>query len=219
MKKNSTTANSPKQERKTCAGPITIGLDLGDKASRYCMLGEDGRVLGEGSFATTKKGVTQQFASLGRCRIALEVGTHSPWMSRLLKNFNHEVIVANARQVKLISQSSRKDDRLDAETLARLARVDPKLLRPIEHRSEKAQGHLMVIRVRASLVEARTSLVNAARGLVKAAGERLVSRDRQGAQRSGAGGGICGADRQVCTGPPGPDLRPATVNTPQRNTG
>jgi transposase len=87
------------------------------------------------------------------------------------------VIVANARQVKLISQSSRKDDRRDAETLARLARVDPPLLRPIRHRSERAQGHLMVIRVRAALVEGRTGLVNAARGLAKAAGERLPKCD------------------------------------------
>ena len=89
----------------------------------------------------------------------------------------HEVIVANARQVKLISASSRKDDRLDAQTLARLARIDPQLLRPIRHRSERAQGHLMVIRVRASLVEARTGLVNTARGLAKATGERLPSCD------------------------------------------
>jgi transposase len=98
-------------------------------------------------------------------------------MSRLLQSLGHEVIVANARQVKLISASSRKDDRVDAQTLARLARVDPQLLRPIQHRSERAQEHLMVIRVRASLVEGRTALVNTARGLVKAMGERLPSCD------------------------------------------
>ncbi len=80
-------------------------------------------------------------------------------MSRLLGGMGHEVIVANARQVQLISASSRKDDRLDAQTLARLARVDPQLLRPIRHRSEKAQAHLMSIRVRAALVETRTGLV------------------------------------------------------------
>ena len=177
MKKHSTTDKSPKQERKAWRGPITIGVDVGDKTSRYCMLDEQGAVLREGGFATSKNGVTQQFASLGRCRIALEVGTHSPWMSRLLKSFGHEVIVANARQVKLISQSSRKDDRLDAQTLARLARVDPKLLRPIQHRSEKAQGHLLVIRIRAALVEVRTSLVNAVRGMSKTAGERLPACD------------------------------------------
>ena len=87
------------------------------------------------------------------------------------------MIVANARQVQLISKSSRKNDRMDAQSLARLARVDPRLLRPVQHRSEQAQGHLRVIRVRAALVEARTMLVNAARGLTKATGERLPSCD------------------------------------------
>ena len=79
--------------------------------------------------------------------------------------------------MKLITESSRKDDRLDAQTLARLARIDPQLLRPIQHRSEKAQGALMVIRVRAALVAVRTSLVNTARGLAKSMGERLPKCD------------------------------------------
>ena len=152
---------------------MTIGMDLGDKTSRYCQLDGSGEMVQEGSVATTKKGMTQVFGAMGRCRIAIEVGTHSPWVSRLLKSLGHEVIVANARQVKLISASSRKDDRLDAQTLARLARIDPQLLRPIRHRSEKAQQHLMKIRVRATLVDTRTSLVNAARGMTKAVGERL----------------------------------------------
>lgn len=156
---------------------LTIGMDLGDKTSRYCVLDEQGEVLFERSTATTKKGMAQAFGALGRCRLAIEVGTHSPWVSRLLSSFGHEVIVANARQVQLISQSSRKSDRVDAQTLARLARVDPQLLRPIQHRSEKAQGHLLVIRVRAVLVEARTRLINSARGLAKASGERLPGCD------------------------------------------
>lgn len=175
MKKNSIRSKSPTAYRK--ARRVTIGMDLGDKTSRYCVLDDDGQVLREGSVGTTRNAMRQVFATLGRSRVAIEVGTHSPWLSRLLKSFGHEVIVANARQVKLISASSRKDDRLDAQTLARLARVDPLLLRPIQHRSERAQGHLMVIRVRASLVEARTGLVNAARGLAKAIGERLPSGD------------------------------------------
>src|SRR5450755_3237631 len=134
---------SPKQSQKICAGPLTIGVDLGDKASRYCLLDERGEVAKEGSAATTKKGMAQTFGPLKRCRIALEVGTHSPWVSRLLTSLGHEVFVANPRQLKLISQSSRKDDRVDAEMLARLARVDPKLLRPIQHRSEQMQLDLM----------------------------------------------------------------------------
>jgi transposase len=117
--------------------------------------------------------MAKKFAGMGRCRIALEVGTHSPWVSRLLSGLGHEVIVANPRQLPLITASSRKDDRLDAQALARLARVDPKLLQPIRHRTEKAQQDLMAIRVRAVLVDARTALVNAARGLAKSMGQRL----------------------------------------------
>jgi transposase len=176
MKKNNTGLKDRKQAAKTggkCKQQITIGMDLGDKTSRYCAIDENGEVLFERSVSTTKKGMAQVFGALGRCRVALEVGTHSPWVSRLLKSFGHEAIVANARQVKLISQSSRKDDKLDARTLARLARIDPELLRPIRHRSEQAQLDLTQIRVRAALVEARTSLVNAARGMAKALGERL----------------------------------------------
>jgi transposase len=104
--------------------PITIGMDLGDKNSCYCLLGSDGQVLREGQVATTKKAMMQLFSATVRARIAIEVGTHSPWVSRLLQGLGHEVIVANPRQVKLISDSSRKNDRLDAQTLARLARVD-----------------------------------------------------------------------------------------------
>ena len=152
-------------------------MDLGDKTSHYYVLDSEGEMVREGKVATTKKGMKQRFGSLPKCRIAIEVGTHSPWVSRLLSSFGHEVIVANARQVKLISASSRKDDRLDAQTLARLARVDAELLRPIRHRSEKAQGDLMQVRVRSALVDTRTSLVNTARGLAKAMGERLPKCD------------------------------------------
>ena len=105
--------------------------------------------------------------------MALETGTHPPWVSRLLIDLEHEVIVAHARNVRLIGESRRKDDRIDARTLARLARIDPQLLSPVQHRSAKAQIHLTVIRARAGLASARTALVNAARGLVKSYGERL----------------------------------------------
>jgi transposase len=105
----------------------------------------------------------------------MEVGTHSPWVSRHLARLGFEVIVANARRVRLITESSRKDDKLDAKTLARLARIDPELLSPIRHRGEQAQADLMMIRARAVLVETRTALINAARGLTKSYGERLPS--------------------------------------------
>ena len=174
MKQNNTHPQSPRGSKSKLL-PITIGMDLGDKASRYCVL--EGEQMVEGSVATTRKGMQQRFGGLRRCRIALEVGAHSRWVSRLLQDLGHEVYVANARQLRLITHSTRKDDRLDAQTLARLARVDPELLRPIRHRSEEAQLDLVVIRARAALVEVRTALVNTARGLVKGFGERLPSCD------------------------------------------
>jgi len=175
MNKDSSSQRSRKQVTKAYRqqGSLTFGMDLGDKHSCYCVLDGQGEVIQEGGVGTSKKAMAKVFGSMGRCRIAMEVGTHSPWVSRLLLALGHEVVVANPRQLKLISASSRKDDRLDAQTLARLARVDPQLLRPIQHRSAKAQGDLMVIRVRAALVEARTGLINSARGLAKSLGERL----------------------------------------------
>ena len=152
---------------------LTIGLDLGDRTSSYCILDKTGNVILEHSVATTPKGIHQVFSKIPQSRIVLETGTHSPWVSRQLTQLDHEVIVAHARNVRLIGESSRKDDRLDARTLARLARIDPGLLGPVRHRSAKAQIHLTVIRARAALVSTRTALVNAAPGLTKSYGERL----------------------------------------------
>jgi transposase len=115
----------------------------------------------------------QTFEKIPRSLIALETGTHSPWVSRLLTELGHEALVAHAQRVQLISKSTRKDDRHDPRTLSRLARIDPELLAPVHHRSARAQIHLTVIRARAELVSARTALVNAARGLVKSYGQRL----------------------------------------------
>jgi len=152
---------------------LTIGLDLRDRISHYCILDEADNVILEHSLPTTSKGIHRVFCRIPRSRIALETGTHSPWVSRQLTSLGHEVIVAHARNVRLIGESSRKDDQLDARTLARLARIDPGLLCPVRHRSAKAQIHLTVIRARAGLVSARTALVNTARGLTKSYGERL----------------------------------------------
>jgi transposase len=177
MKKNNTVRQSWKQAAVGGEERMTIGMDLGDKTSRYCVVDQNGETGAEGSVGTTRQELTEKFGGLRRTRIAMEVGTHSPWISRLLKDLGHEVIVANARQVRLISASSRKNDRMDAQLLARLARVDWRLLRPVQHRSEQAQQHLAMVRVRAALVEARTKLLNAARGFSKAQGERLPTGD------------------------------------------
>jgi len=152
---------------------LTIGLDLGDRSSCYCVLDEAGEVLLEQKVSTTPTAMKEIFGAMPGSRIALETGTHSPWVSRLLKELGHEPIVAHARSVRLIGESRRKDDRLDARTLARLVRIDPELLCPVKHRSAEAQADLTVIRARAALVRTRTMLVNAARGLTKSYGERL----------------------------------------------
>jgi transposase len=152
---------------------LTIGLDLGDRFSAYCVLDEGGKILLEQKLPTTPEAIERTFGRMPRSRIAMETGTHSPWVSRLLTALGHEVIVAHAQKVRLIAKSRRKDDRLDARTLARLARIDPELLSPVQHRSAQAQLHLTEIRARAALVSTRTVLVNAARGLVKSYGERL----------------------------------------------
>jgi transposase len=172
MKKVSTAAS--KQSRNISQQRLTIGLDLGDR-SCYCVLDEAGRIQMEQRVRTTAKALREVFGAMPRSRIALEIGTHSPWISRLLSELGHEVIVANARKVRLIGENRKKDDRLDAQTLARLARIDPQLLCPVKHRSAQAQADLMMIRARASLVRVRTGLVNAARGLAKSYGECLLS--------------------------------------------
>ena len=171
MKKVSTAA--VKQRRNISQQKLTIGLDLGDRHSWYCLLDEAGQIQVEQRVRTTAKGLEEVFGAMPHSRIALEIGTHSPWISRLLSELGHEVIVANARKVRLIGESRKKDDRLDAQTLARLARIDPELLYPVKHRSAPAQADLMMIRARAGLVRARTGLVNTARGLAKSYGERL----------------------------------------------
>jgi transposase len=171
MKKVSTAA--AKQSSNFSQQKLTIGLDLGDRSSWYCVLDEAGNVRLEQRVSTTAKAMREVFSGMPHSRIALETGMHSPWVSRLLSELGHEVIVAHARNVRLIGESRRKDDRLDARTLARLARIDPQLLCPVKHRSAKAQADLTVIRARAGLVRARTALVNTARGLAKSYGERL----------------------------------------------
>ncbi len=147
MKKISTVA--VQQSRNVSQPQLTIGLDLGDRTSWYCVLDEAGTIVLEQKLGTTPKAMKEVFGGMPGCRIALETGMHSPWVSRALSEWGHEVIVAHARRVRLIGESRKKDDRLDAQTLARLARIDPQLLCPVKHRSAKAQADLTVIRARA----------------------------------------------------------------------
>jgi transposase len=153
---------------------ITAGLDLGDNYTYLCLIDtESGEVIEEGRLRTTPEAFRRRFESERPIRIAIEAGTHSPWASRLLEQCGHEVLVAYARKVRLIYAGNNKTDKLDAENLARLARLDPKLLSPLKHRGEDSQAHLALIRSRQALVSARTQLVNHVRGAVKSFGACL----------------------------------------------
>jgi transposase len=153
---------------------MTVGIDLGDKYSYLCLLEtESGEVIEEGRLRTTPEALRRRFSSEQPLRVAIEAGTHSPWVSRVLEECGHEVLVANPRKTRLIYSNKRKTDEIDAENLARLARLDPKLLYPLKHRGEDSQAHLAIIRSREALVSCRTQLVNHVRGAVKSFGARL----------------------------------------------
>jgi len=154
-------------------GPFTIGIDIGDRISHFCVLAVSGDVIIEGRLQSTPTAFYNHFAAFPAATVAMEVGPHSRWISSLLADIGHKVIVANASQVHLIHKSLKKTDKADARTLAKLARLDPTLLSPIQHRSSEAQSHLCIIRARQVLVAARTQLINCVRGIVKSFGERL----------------------------------------------
>jgi transposase len=160
---------------KMAAGELTIGLDLGDRFTEGRVIDSGGELVEGFRVRTTPRALSDRLASYPPSRIVLEVGTHSPWISRLVAEHGHEAIVANPRRVRLISENDSKSDGVDAELLARLGRIDPALLKPIVHRGASAQRDRMLIQARDGFVRARTQLINQARGLAKALGARLPS--------------------------------------------
>jgi transposase len=152
---------------------VTVGLDLGDRYCQVCVLDEAGEVLEEGRVATRAAALRRRFSSADPVRIVLEAGTHSPWVSRLLAELGHEVLVANPRKLRFIYENDSKSDRVDAEYLARVGRLDPALLAPLTHRGVEAQVDLALMRSRNALVRARTRLISHARGTTKSLGSRL----------------------------------------------
>src|SRR2546427_8881697 len=150
-----------------------VGIDLGDKKSRVCILDERGEIVSQEWVVTTPEAFFKRFRGEARMDITMEVGTHSRWASDLLGRCGHKVVVADPRQLGLITKNDAKSDKRDARTLAQLLRADPRLLSPIEHRAEELQMDLTVIRMRDSLIETRTRLVTSVRGVVKATGGRL----------------------------------------------
>lgn len=154
---------------------ITVGMDMGDKKHSVCVLDAEGEVLDRTNVTNTAKAIQKLFSKLPTCRIALEAGTHSGWISRILGGMGHEVLVGNPRKLRAIWDSDEKDDDRDAEMLARIARFDPHLLYPINHRGQEAHSDLAVIKARDMLVKARSMFITHARGAVKTFGQRISS--------------------------------------------
>jgi transposase len=159
----------------TKSNTLTIGIDLGDEFSQVCVLDPEGEVIEEGKLRTTEEAFRRRFGALEPCLTVFEVGTHSPWLSRLLQSLRHECLVANP--AILHQRGRRKSDRIDAEKLARRGRSQPQDLEPIQHASAEIQADMAIVHSRRSLVEARTKLINRSRGLVKSYGGRLPKCD------------------------------------------
>jgi len=157
------------------ASSITVGMDMGDKNHSVCVLDSECEVQQRTSVTNTARAIQKYFAKLPPCRIALEAGTHSGWVSRILEGMGHEVLVGNPRKLRAIWDSDEKDDDRDAEMLARIAKLDPHLLYPIHHRGQEAHTDLAVIKARDMLVKSRSILIAHARGAVKTLGQRISS--------------------------------------------
>jgi transposase len=161
------------QQSSSVNAKVTIGIDLGDRRSRVYALDEGGACIHEGWVHAGRAAWEAFLARFPGARVVMEAGTHSPWVSRLAKSMGHDVVVGNPSEIYGRKRRKRRNDTLDAEQLARMGRVDPALLSPIQHRGEQAQLDLAALQSRDMLVKSRTKLINHVRGSVKAVGGRL----------------------------------------------
>jgi len=161
--------------KKNTVPEITIGIDLGDKKHAVCVMSFDGEIVEQRSITNHKESLRRLSKKYPKSRIVFEVGSHSPWISRFLFGLDHEVIVANPRKTRAIYSNDRKSDEIDALMLAKIGRLDPSLLHPIEHQSEQAQRDLLQIKLRDNLVRQRVDIISAVRFTLKSLGYRLAS--------------------------------------------
>ena len=155
------------------AKSLVIGIDVGDRTSAYCIRTLGQEVVLEGAVATKAEAIVEAFQGLRRQRVVIETGTHSRWIAQLLDLLGHEVIVGNARKLKLISENNQKSDKVDARLLSQLGCVNMEWLHPVYQRSQATHIDLLLVRSREALVETRTALVNHIRGTVKSFGCRV----------------------------------------------
>ena len=153
---------------------MTIGMDLGDKTHEVCVLDAKGKVCVREQITNTKEALKKRFADCKGVLVVMEAGTHSPWISRTLEELGCEVLVGNARKLRMIWMAKDKSDVRDAEMLARIGRMDRSLLYPIHHRGEAAQQDLAVMKSRDMLVGGRADMINHVRSTVKGVGHRIA---------------------------------------------
>ena len=154
---------------------ITIGMDLGDKNHIAVVFDADGNELGVAKLTNSKRGIGNYFKRYEGSTVAIEAGTHSPWISRFLEQMGCKVYVGNPRKLRFIWDSKDKSDERDARMLGMVCRIEPRLLSPLRHRGSQAHADLVVVKSRDMLVKTRTKLINHIRGVVKTTGERLPS--------------------------------------------
>jgi transposase len=161
---------------------IVIGIDLGDKKNSVCVLDKNGNIVEIVDVTNTRQGMIKYFDKYDKeeVLVVIEAGTHSAWVSELIEDMGHRVLVGNPRKLRAIWAGENKTDTRDAEMLARIGRFDTKLLYPIKHRSSDAQADLAMIKARDSLVRVRANLVNHVRSTVKSMGYRIKNSSVEG---------------------------------------
>lgn len=164
---------------KTKSSATTIGIDLGDRKHAVCVLDAKGEILKQETITNTRASLTALSRRYAGAVMVMEVGMHSPWTSRFLKEQGHRVLVANPRKVRAIYQNERKSDRRDAEMLARIARTDEKLLFAVEHVGEEMQRDLLQIKLRDNLVRQRVDIISSVRFTLKSMGIALATNNSE----------------------------------------
>lgn len=162
-----------KPTKQTTSNVRYIGLDIGDRFSRFAVVDAAGVNLKEDRVPSTKAGLERVFKPLKGARLLMEVGTHSPWIQRTLLAIGIDARVCEARSAAEANRFGRKTDVRDARMLAELLRTDSHLVTLVQHRTLEEQRTWAVIQARTALVKTRTMLVNQIRGMSKSWGTRL----------------------------------------------
>ena len=124
------------------------GTDLGSKHSELCLLDGDGVIVERRWLTTSRKAFEKAFAAMPPIRIAIETGSETNWVRRLLVELGHTVTVADAKRVKIITDTHSKDDRRDARWLAEILLRWPELLHGVEPRSLETETNRSLLTLR-----------------------------------------------------------------------